>query len=251
MATQRHTAAEHLRSSSLAAIAAVAAMWSSDPHADTCVRENAVLDVDGVISREAFPSAPNELDRDQGVETEVVFVITSDTPYDLCGPEAESHARGRADGVRRFQLFRSPDLALSQLPVAFGRAHVRGVVTTGLTGRYHTAAAIEVEDFENTGPWLPRASPTYRSIYLPVTITFRRSLVGPGWVARIKNQTSKGLPITATLSSPTTNVSHDVIVSIPSRRTKELGGAGTPALVTGDRILLHSDPYTDVAVVVP
>ena len=155
--------------------------------------------------------------------------------------------------VLRFQLFRSPDLRLSQLPVVFGRGHVHGTITVGLTGPYHTAAAIEVIDFENTGPWSPKPWPAAARVatYIPVTTTFERELVGGGHVARIRNQSTQTLTIVATVTNPGSGATRSIPLTLPPLATQAIGGAQGWAFASGDRLLLHDESFSDVAFQVP
>jgi hypothetical protein len=218
-----------------------------------CLIEGATIDLDGTISREAFPGPPNYRSIDRGDAADIVFIITSGSPYDICEIDPETRALRPIGQVRRFQLFKSPDLSPSELPVVFGTAHVRGAVTMALSDHYHTLAAVEVFGFENVGVWSAKASPppTYGSVDVPVTITFRRALLGFGRVARIKNQSDQTLSLLASIANRTSDAAQAVAIVVPPHRTKEIGRFQGWDFASGDRLLLHNDLFTDVAVHVP
>jgi hypothetical protein len=236
-----------------AAFTTAAALWSSPPHADACVKEDEPIDLHGTISREAFPGPPNYQSIERGDAADVVFIITSESPYDICAIDPGTHALRPVGQVRRFQLFRSPDLTLSQLPVVFGRARVRGTITAGLSGPYHTPAAIEVLEFENVGAWAPVASPppSPGTAYLPVTTTFESAVLSSGWTARIENQSDQTLTVLANLVNPTSGATRSIAITMPPHGATQIGRTQGWAFASGDRILLHNESFADVAIQVP
>lgn len=218
-----------------------------------CIQEAETVDLYGTITREAFPGPPNYQSIARGDAADIVFIITAETPYDICAADPKTGAPRPIGRVLRFQLFRSPDLRLSQLPVVFGRGHVHGTITVGLTGPYHTAAAVEVIDFENTGPWSPPPWPAAPRVatYIPVTTAFERELVGGGHIARIRNQSSQTLTLVASVSNPATGATRSIPLTLPPLATAAIGRAQGWAFASGDRLLLHDESFSDVAFQVP
>jgi hypothetical protein len=241
------------RSALVAAVALLAGPWPGAPASAACIQEGEAVDLYGTITREAFPGPPNYRSIEHGDAADIAFIITSETPYDICATDPKTGAPRPIGQVLRFQLFRSPDLMLSQLPVVFARGHVRGTITVGLTGPYHTAAAVEVIDFENTGPWSPKPWPPGARIsaYIPVTASFERELVGAGQVVRIRNQSTQSLTIEASIVNPKTGATRSVALTLPPLGSRPIGRAQGWAFASGDRLLLHDAAFSDVAFQVP
>ena len=233
--------------------AIIAAVWSACASAADCVMENDLLDLYGVITREVLPGAHDNRDVRRADSAGIAFIITTDAPYDICAEDRFAGGSKAARRVVRFQLFRSPDLELTELPVVFGRVHARGTFTSGITGPNDTPVAVEVRELRNLGAWAPKAMPpaVYPVVYVPVTITFSRRLVGHGHVARLTNQSKSPIAVFAGVSNPTTNANKLIELKIPAHAARSIGDGQGLALQTGDRLLLHVESFTDVAVQVP
>ena len=241
------------RTGILMVVALAAGFWPDGRPSAACIQEAEAVDLYGTITRETFPGPPNYRSIEHGDAADIAFIITAEAPYDICATDPKTGAPRPIGQVLRFQLFRSPDLMLSQLPVVFGRGHVRGTITVGLTGPYHTAAAIEVIDFENMGEWSPKPWPpaAHVAAYIPVTATFERELVGAGRVARIRNHSAQALTMVASVANPRTGATRSIPLTLAPLATRPIGRAQGWAFATGDRLLLHDESFSDVAFQVP
>ncbi len=233
------------------AVAAACLLWSGC--AVGCAGEGDLVEVSGTISREAFSVAAAGARGAARRAEDVVYILNLDDDLDVCTQGTRTPTPGAVEHVRRFQLFRSPDLLLPRLPVIFARAHVRGRITVGLTGPYYTPAAIEVGEFRTLGDWAPPASIIRAAVvsYLPVTIEFRRPLLASSRVAEITNHGAEALPIVAECVPRTGDRMRRWSTTIAPGSTWTVGPDDGWTPTRGDRLLLRSQAFADVAVVVP
>ena len=236
-----------------AIFATLAAVWSGASPAQSCVKENATIDLHGTITREAFPGPPNYQSIDRGDAPEIIYVLTSDTQHNICANDMETGESRMIGQVQRFQLAFSPKNAAPVLPVVFGRAHVRGKLIVGVTGHYHTPAAVEVRAFEGSDAWSPKAiraaSDAPESV--PVTVAFLHALLGPSLIAQMKNQSKQTLSVLVAVVNPTTGVRRTFAIVMQPHGYKNIGHMEGWPFASGDRMLLRNASFTDIAVQVP
>ncbi|MBS0394419.1 MAG: hypothetical protein JSR54_07305 [Proteobacteria bacterium] len=215
--------------------------------------EGSPIDATGTITREAYPSATYAGGRSATHPEEVVYVLNLDEDVEVCTQGPRPAPPGTVERVRRFQLFRSPDLLLPQVPVVFARAHAQGRLTVGLTGPYHTPAAIEVLQFQTLGDWAPPAAVIRAAVvaYLPVTIAFKHALLGgPGFI-EITNHASRPLAVLAEISARSGDHTGRWSTTIAPSATWRIGVSDGWTTAAGDRLLLRNPAFADVAAVVP
>ncbi len=235
----------------MAGILTAAVGWPGG--AAACVSEGSPIDATGTITREAFPGAADAADRAAKHPEDVVFILNLDEAVEVCTLGPRPAPPGTVERVRRFQLFRSPDLLLPQVPVVFARAHAQGRLTVGLTGPYHTPAAIEVTQFQTLGDWAPPAAVIRAAViaYLPVTIAFKHALLGGTGIVEITNHSSQPLAVLAEFAARSGDRTARRSTTIAPSATWRIGAGDGWAIAAGDRLLLRNPAFADVAAVVP
>jgi hypothetical protein len=122
-----------------------------------------------------------------------------------------------------------------------------------VTGHYHTPAALDVVTFESRAGWSLEFSPAPADApgSIPVTVNFRRAVVGSSLVAEVKNQTGQTMSLQVSLTNPTTAKSRIIAFAVPPHGLKQIGHTEGWPFASGDRILLHNASFIDVAIQVP
>jgi hypothetical protein len=233
-------------------IGAVALLWADASLAD-CAKEDSTIELEGTLSREAFPGPPNYQSIDHGDAPEIYLILTADGPREICSTNYETGAQQSIGLVQRFQLSISRKLLGGTLPIIGARTHVKGKIVIGETGHYHTPAALDVVAFESRAGWRPESSPAPADApgSIPVTVNFRRALVGPSLVAEVKNHTRQMMSLQVSLANPTTGKSRIITFTVPPHGLKQIGHTEGWPFASGDRILLHNASFIDVAIQVP
>ena len=77
---------------------------------------------------------------------------------------------------------------------------------------------------------------------MPVEVSFRGALLGPGLVLQLKNKSSRHLSIMATLKNPSTQQGQNYRLDVAPQGTTEVGHKEGWTLASGDNIeLFHND----------
>jgi hypothetical protein len=224
--------------------------YSGSGVASVCVKEDSSIEVVGNISLEAFPGKPNYTSVKHGDALELVYILTADSPREICTISPESGKLTSIGEVRRFQLSHAPSVTFTTSPVVYGRARVRGKVSVGMTAHYHAPAAIGVVDFQNEGEWSPPWSKGTSGL-IPLTVSFRRAKIGPSLVAEVKNHSKLTLSVLVGIANPTTHKTREFAITLPPFREKNIGFSEGWPFSSGDRLLFRTATFSDVAVLVP
>ena len=78
---------------------------------------------------------------------------------------------------------------------------------------------------------------------LPITIALRPARVGHSLIARVKNESAKGLRLSMTITGAGMHKVRNINLRIAPFRTRDIASP----FMAGDRVILHSDGFTDVA----
>jgi len=89
------------------------------------------------------------------------------------------------------------------------------------------------------------------SATLPVSVSFRRSLVGKGIVAQLRNLAKGPLTLTARFTNPATNESRLFTFTVSEGGLKEFGYVEGWVFGSGHRIDLSSQGYQALTITVP
>ena len=85
----------------------------------------------------------------------------------------------------------------------------------------------------------------YNKAPLPVKVTYRDAMLGPGYVAQVRNESPRYLAVVATLKNPTTGQMINSRLDLPPDQIVEIGHAEGWPFASGDTItLVHAD-YRD------
>jgi hypothetical protein len=86
---------------------------------------------------------------------------------------------------------------------------------------------------------------------LPVTLNFRKALLGPGLVAMFKNNSSTPLEVAAELSSQSTGERRTVNLVIPANGIEQVGFQQGWPFAAGQHIVLENGAYRSLEFTVP
>lgn len=78
---------------------------------------------------------------------------------------------------------------------------------------------------------------------LPVSVQFRRALLGPGYVLRVNNTSSQPLQVMATVTHPAVNDSRRFDLYIAANGYSEVGKLSGWTTEPGDQIKLENSNY--------
>ena len=77
---------------------------------------------------------------------------------------------------------------------------------------------------------------------LPIKVSYRDALLGPGYVAQFRNESPRYLAVVVTVKNPTTGQETSSRLNLPPEQTVEIGHAEGWSFVSGDTIALtHAD----------
>lgn len=83
---------------------------------------------------------------------------------------------------------------------------------------------------------------------LPVSVSFRRAALGPGFVARFATTVKQDVPVQVTVKSLAFGSTKQVRLHLHSAGLVELGHAEGVALEPGDELLLENQAYSPTAI---
>jgi hypothetical protein len=86
---------------------------------------------------------------------------------------------------------------------------------------------------------------------LPVTVSFRKAVLGAGQVLGLRNRADKSLTLSVTLRNPTFANGKVYRVDLDSGQIRELGHAEGWAITSGDTIEIMNAAYDPVKITVP
>jgi hypothetical protein len=86
---------------------------------------------------------------------------------------------------------------------------------------------------------------------LPVSVSYRQAILGPGLVARFTNESSESLELRVRADSPATNFYHAWYLVIPPGRTREIGPLEGWSFLDGQRLELSNVNFRSAAGTVP
>lgn len=91
-----------------------------------------------------------------------------------------------------------------------------------------------------------------RANQVPVSTTFRRAIIGPGYVLQFHNKSRRTLPLKITVTSPTFNKTKTFdAVADPGPEPLEIGHMEGWTFASGDLIEIRSEGFTPVNVKIP
>jgi hypothetical protein len=86
---------------------------------------------------------------------------------------------------------------------------------------------------------------------LPISVSFRKAVIGPSLVAQIHNNSDTTIKVLVEASSQTTGTAKAADFVIGARGTREFGWGEGWQFVPGENIRIHNGDYADMTVKVP
>lgn len=86
---------------------------------------------------------------------------------------------------------------------------------------------------------------------MPIEITYRKALMGPGLVVAFKNRSTRSLSVAATFTNPTLRQEKAFRVDIPANGVTEFGHREGWAFASGDSIKVVHNEYKPLNVSLP
>ncbi|MEO1016316.1 MAG: hypothetical protein AAFY56_01295 [Pseudomonadota bacterium] len=86
---------------------------------------------------------------------------------------------------------------------------------------------------------------------LPVKVSYRDALLGPGYVAQFRNESPRYLAVVVTVKNPTTGQVVSSRLDLPPEQMVEIGHAEGWTFVSGDTITLEHTDYRDWVGLIP
>ena len=80
---------------------------------------------------------------------------------------------------------------------------------------------------------------------LPVKVSYRDALLGPGYVAQFRNESPRYLAVVVSVKNPTTGQTVNSRLDLPPEQLVEIGHAEGWTFVSGDTITLEHTDYRD------
>lgn len=86
---------------------------------------------------------------------------------------------------------------------------------------------------------------------MPVTVTYRESVVGEGYVVRFQNQTAKYLQVRVRFKNRTLNQEKDGYIDLSPNGSTEIGWMEGWKFVSGETITLSHEDYASASYRIP
>ncbi len=86
---------------------------------------------------------------------------------------------------------------------------------------------------------------------MPVTVTYRESAVGEGYVAQFHNQTAKYLQVRVQFKNRTLNQENNSYIDLSPNGTTEIGWLEGWKFVSGENISLYHEDYATAQYLIP
>lgn len=86
---------------------------------------------------------------------------------------------------------------------------------------------------------------------MPLELTYREAMMGPGLVISLKNRSSRNLSVIATFTNPTLNQEKNFRIDFSAKGVTEFGHIEGWAFASGDKIIIAHIDYKPLTVILP